>query len=332
MSFLAAFINRQFIYEPPSPTISFAGKTVIVTGSNVGLGREAVRHMVRLGASQVILACRNIEKGKTAARDIQDTTGCSSKILQVWQLDMCSYTSVLAFADRVRAELPRLDVFCANAGVYNMEFRTTKDGEEETIVTNVISTALLGCLVLPKLRETALKFDTHTHFTITASELYEVAKFKERKAPRGQLFAALSDQGKDKGKSAISDRYNVSKLLVIFFVKQLATLSPVDANKVIVNCVAPGLCQSELGQKEHVNHAIKLMVKIIARPTEVGARTIVYGACAGPESHGQYVPDTKITPTAGLTKGEKGGELQIRVWEELKAKLDGIRSDVTSLV
>lgn len=74
------------------------------------------------------------------------------------------------------------------------------------------------------------------------------------------------------------------------------------------------------------------MVKIIARPTEVGARTIVYGACAGPESHGQYVPDTKITPTVGLTKGEKGEELQIRVWDELKAKLEGIRPGVTSLV
>jgi hypothetical protein len=51
MSFLAAFIYRQFIYEPPVPTASFAGKTAIVTGSNVGLGKEACRWMVRLGAS-----------------------------------------------------------------------------------------------------------------------------------------------------------------------------------------------------------------------------------------------------------------------------------------
>jgi NADP-dependent 3-hydroxy acid dehydrogenase YdfG len=68
MSFLLGFINRQFIHYPPIPTASFNGKTAIVTGSNVGLGREACRHMVRLGASQVILACRNVEKGKAAAK------------------------------------------------------------------------------------------------------------------------------------------------------------------------------------------------------------------------------------------------------------------------
>ena len=39
MSFLVKFIRRQFFYKPPVPTASFEGKTVIVTGSNVGLVR-----------------------------------------------------------------------------------------------------------------------------------------------------------------------------------------------------------------------------------------------------------------------------------------------------
>ena len=76
---------------------------------------------------------------------------------------------------------------------------------------------------------------------------------------------------------------------------------------------------------------IRFMVKVLARTPEVGARTLVYGASAGSESHGQYVPDCKITQTAGLTVGKEGSELQSRVWKELKQKLEGIRPGVTSL-
>jgi hypothetical protein len=74
-----------------------------------------------------------------------------------------------------------------------------------------------------------------------------------------------------------------------------------------------------------------LILRLIARRTEVGARTLVYGASAGPESHGEYVPDCKITPTKGLTKGDEGSELQNRVWVELRDKLEAIRTGVTSL-
>ena len=235
MSFFAAFIYRQFIYEPPVPTASFKGKTAIVTGASSGLGLEACRWMVRLGASQVILACRNVEKAKAAAKDIQATTSCSSDILQVWHLDLSSYASVQAFSDRVKAELPRVDVLIANAGLATLKFRITEDNEE-TITTNVVSMSLLAFLLHPKLRETAAKYNTETHFTVTGSELYEVAKFKERKAPAGELFATLNDESK----ASMFDRYNVSKLLAIFVVKQIAALSPTSSSGVIVNCVAPG--------------------------------------------------------------------------------------------
>ena len=191
--------------------------------------------MVRHEASQVILACRNVEKAKTAAKDIQASTSCASDTLQVWHLDMSSYASVQSFADRVKAELPRLDVVIGNAGITMREFRMT-EGNEETITTNVVSLFLLGFILHPQLHETAVKYSTQTHFTVTASELYEVAKFKERNAPAGKLFATLSDRSK----ANMGDRYNVSKLLVVLVIKQMARLSPVNSGKVIVNCVAPG--------------------------------------------------------------------------------------------
>ena len=235
MSFLAAFIRRQFISYPPIPIASFNGKTVIVTGASSGLGLEACRWLVRLGASRVILACRNVEKANTAVKDIQATTSCSPDILQVWHLDLSSYPSVQAFSNRVNDELPRLDALIANAGLWKHKFGMTEE-DEETITTNVVSMSLLAFLLHSKLRETAAEYKTQTHFTVTGSELYEVAKFKERSAPAGQLFNTLNDQSK----ANMSDRYNVSKLLAILVVKQIAFLSPLPSSGVIVNCVAPG--------------------------------------------------------------------------------------------
>ena len=49
---------------------SFTGQTVIVTGSNVGLGKGAARHFARLDAEKVILAVRN-----EAKQDIERSTG-----------------------------------------------------------------------------------------------------------------------------------------------------------------------------------------------------------------------------------------------------------------
>ena len=134
---------------------------------------------------------------------------------------MSSYASVQAFSDKVKTELPRLDVLIANAGIGIQKFRMTEDNEE-TITTNVVSMALLTFLLHPKLRETAARYHTQTHITVISSELYEVASFKERKAPAGQLFATLND----KSTAKMFDRYNVSKLLGIFVVKQIAASPP----------------------------------------------------------------------------------------------------------
>ena len=100
--------------------------------------------------------------------------------------------------------------------------------------------------------------------------------------------------------------------------------------EILADMAPRSFCQSELG-REYDNRVTRVIVKILARPTEVGARTLVYGASVGATSHGQYVPDCKIKPTGGLCKGEEGSKLQHRVWLELKDKLEGIRPYVTSL-
>lgn len=83
--------HSQLFVQPKYPTQSFAGQTIIITGSNVGLGKEAARHIARLGASKLILAVRNVEAGEEAKRDIENTTKCGKSVIEVWKLDLASY-------------------------------------------------------------------------------------------------------------------------------------------------------------------------------------------------------------------------------------------------
>ncbi|TVY87958.1 Short chain dehydrogenase [Lachnellula willkommii] len=195
---------------------------------------ETSRWVVHLGASRVILACRNISKGLAAAKDIQAMTGCSSDTLDV------------------KTELPRLDVLIANAGINSHTFQMIKDNEA-MITMNVISLFLLGFLLYPKLREAAAKYKTQTHFTTTSSDLNEIANFDEHKAPPGWIFAPLNDETK----FSAMDRYPTSRLLELIIVKQMATLLPLNSNNVIINCVSPGTLgrTTEVGSRSIVHGA-----------------------------------------------------------------------------
>jgi retinol dehydrogenase-12 len=141
---------------------------VIVTGANSGLGLEASRHFVRLGAAKVILGCRSLEKGEVARRDIELSSGRKG-VVEVWLVDLTSSDSVKEFCRRAEG-LQRLDVLVLNAGVAVPEFVATEGGYESQIAVNVISTFLMALMVLPKLRETAGIFSVQPHVVCVSSD------------------------------------------------------------------------------------------------------------------------------------------------------------------
>lgn len=185
--FLPQLFYSQFFVTPPVPNIDCTGRTIIVTGANTGLGKEAVRHYVRLNAEKVIIACRSTEKGEAAKRDIEATTKRSG-VVEVWQLDLASYESVKEFAKRAKT-LKRLDSIVENAGIATskyvafggnestgkLPYSTRKAAADRFAVTvNVVSTFLLALLILPKLQETASKFNITPNLCIVSSEVHFV--------------------------------------------------------------------------------------------------------------------------------------------------------------
>lgn len=107
-------------------------------------------------------------------KDTKDNEGIICQI-EVWELDLSSYTCVKQFCKRVEG-LERLDAVIENAGVAIPEHELV-EGCERTIVVNVYSTFLLALLVLPKLRESVSKFGILPRLVIVSSEAHEQVSF-----------------------------------------------------------------------------------------------------------------------------------------------------------
>ena len=192
------FLYTQLITKLPYPTHSLSGQTIIVTGSNTGLGLEAARHFTRIGATKVILAVRTVSKGETAKESIESSTNRKG-VVEVWQLDLSSYESVKDFAKKVQ-KLDRLDALVENAGIATGKYSKLEDNES-TITTNVVSTFLLALLLLPKLRESGQKFNITPHLTIVSSEVHAWSPFTERNS--ANIFDTLNN----KETANMADRY-----------------------------------------------------------------------------------------------------------------------------
>lgn len=320
MASFPAFLKSQLLYTPKLPKPgTFAGKTVIVTGANTGLGLEATRHFVRCGAATVIIACRTLSKGEAAKREIEASEKCSG-VLQVWQLDLSSYESVKAFAKRCET-LPRLDVCVENAGIATGKFSRV-EGHEAHITVNVISTFLLALLLLPIMRKSAAKTGVTPYLTIVTSEVHHWTQLPQRKEP--SIFAALDDESK----ADMADRYNVSKLLEILVIRYWTRVLIKDRSKypVVINCVTPGLCKSDL--VKDMGMAPVVFKTLLGRSLEVGSRTLV-NAAALPNSAGEYIIDDHVSEPSKLVVSEEGAELSKRVWNELADILEKACPGVT---
>lgn len=297
-----SFLYDQLFLTLPYPTADHSGQTIIVTGANVGLGLEAARHFTRLNADKVVLGVRNLENGEAAKKSIEEATKRTG-VVEVWQLDLTSYESTKSFVKRADS-LKRLDTVVENAGIATREYRVAEDNEA-TITTNVVSTYLLGLMILPKLRETGTKFNITPHLVIVSSEVHVRTSLPERSRPN--IFKTLNDKETanmaDRYAEVLSDflklahicRYNVSKLLEVLYTRELAARTKESGKpEVIINYLNPGLCHSSLA-REIEGWGFYFLKALLARSTEHGSRTLVHAAEAGPETHGQYLSNCCIS-------------------------------------
>lgn len=236
------------------------------------------------------MAVRSMQKGKDAAKKLN--ASFPKATIDVWPLDMCSYESIHAFAQRAQAELSRLDIVILNAGVGRFKYGTAPStGHEETIQTNYLSTALLTILLLPILKNKS-PAGTPGRLTLINSALAFSAKFKNRDT------SPLLPSFDDPKAFDPQEYYNVSKLLGQMFLWKLVDY--VSADDVIVNLVCPGAVGGTQLARDVpwlVLVLLKMIFGLITRSLPDGAASYLDATLIkGKESHGTFIMGWQVGP------------------------------------
>ncbi|WP_158944468.1 oxidoreductase [Granulicella sp. S190] len=132
---------------------SLAGKRVLITGANSGIGYHAALKLARKGA-HILFACRDRQRGEAAIARLQaDSPGTHTELVI---LDLASFASVRSFASAEVGRNRALDLLINNAGVMAPRQRLeTTDGFELQVGTNVLGHFALTALLMPALERAA---------------------------------------------------------------------------------------------------------------------------------------------------------------------------------
>jgi NAD(P)-dependent dehydrogenase (short-subunit alcohol dehydrogenase family) len=312
-------------FAPPKPvTESYEGRNVIVTGATSGIGPEAVFKFAALNASKVIIAARDVKKGELTKDAIAKRLGRSDQ-LEVWELDMSSYDSVVAFAKRAET-LDRLDIAILNAGCQRGTRVESKHGWEEDLQVNTLSNALLAILLLPKLKASRASSKHIPVLEFVNSGLHRRALVTPEIQSESNIVAWYN-RPENFGDFS---QYRNTKLLLMYATNQLA--EQVSSGDVIITSICPGFVASNLGRDYFfpgVSVAMFILKQLIALSPDVGANTILSGTTQGEKLHGRFWKSDVIQPISPNVAGEDNKKLGLRIWNEI---VDALSKDVPELM
>ncbi|XP_048018011.1 dehydrogenase/reductase SDR family member 13b.1 [Megalobrama amblycephala] len=238
------------------------GKTVIVTGSNTGIGRATAVDLARRGA-RVILACRNQTRGEAAAAVVQSESG--SKNVVYMQLDLASLKSVRSFAETFLRTERRLDILINNAGVYMQG--TTEDGLGLMFGINHLGHFLLTNLLLDRLKQCS-----PSRIVTVSSYLHNYGNLDFDTLRTHKEFG-VGESSRD-----VFRIYSHSKLCNVLFTHELA--KRLQGTHVTCYSLHPGVINSDLGRNMNKmsRKLLKPIVALFFKDVEAGAQTTLYCA------------------------------------------------------
>lgn len=231
-------------------SVDLTDRTIIITGGNSGIGREAAVALAGLGAT-VVITSRRATRGEEAVADIRRRSG--NDRAEVMALDLADFASVRTFAAQALDRFPRIDVLINNAGAIISERQVTAQGFELTFGANHLGPFLLTSLLLDRLRGSA------------PSRVVNVASIAHRFAPGGLRWSDLQAERRYRGATA----YNGSKLANILFTRALA--ERLAGSGVTANACHPGPVRTGFGGAEDTT-GLERVAMVLAKPFLIGAR------------------------------------------------------------
>lgn len=190
-------------------------KTILVTGSNKGIGLEIVRQLTRQG-HEVILTARDEKKGREALLNLK----MEKNAPHLLQLDITNQESIQHAFDQVKSEFGKLDVLINNAAILLKEDQSL-------------------------LRNEAIVFEKTLHANAFA-QLAVTRQFHSIMPNGGRIIMTSSGGGSMSDPvGGWSPAYCVSKSLLGAITRHLA--HELNSRNIAVNAFDPGWVKTDMG-------------------------------------------------------------------------------------
>ncbi len=233
-------------------TTDLAGRNIVITGANTGIGRATAELLAARGA-HVVLACRSQEKTEPVLAGIRAAGGSAEGVA----LDLGDLEQVRHCATGLLATERPIHVLLNNAGLAGTR-GLTKSGFELAFGTNHVGHFLFTMLLAPRLRATPSSRIVH----VSSTSHYQA---------KGIDFEAVR-----KTTSSITGlpEYEVSKLANVLFTKELARrLGPSGVRSYALH---PGVVASDAWRR--IPWPFRAIMKLGMITNEQGAKTSIYCA------------------------------------------------------
>lgn len=257
---------------------NLAGKIIVITGANSGLGLESSRILASKGAT-VVMTARNMTKGQAAFDDIMQDQPTAS--LDLMQLDVGDLDAVQAFADAFKAKYDRLDILLNNAGVMAIPRQETVDGFEMQLGINHLGHFALTGHLLDIITQTP---NARIHNVSSSAHYMGKINFDDLMSEKSYSRWAA---------------YGQSKLANVYFSNELHNRLRGAGYNTIVNSSHPGLVMGNLQTKSVEQSGSNLesilyrtIAPLIAQDVTMGVLPMLYAMTAPEAKSGVfYGPD-----------------------------------------
>ncbi|KAK5659923.1 hypothetical protein OQA88_13387 [Cercophora sp. LCS_1] len=303
---LSIFKSRPFNAEKDIPPLD--GKVILVTGGNVGLGKQAVVDFAKHNPREVWIGARSAKKAEDAATEIrQQVPGALVKVLE---LDLASFESIKNAANTFMSQSDRLDVLMCNAGVMALPPGLTKNGYEIQFGTNHLGHAFLFKSLLPVLSKTAASPGSDVR-------IVSLASYGHTSWPKGGLrYDLLKTPAEELGAYS---RYYQSKLANVLWARQLAKEYP----QFTVASVHPGVVQTQIMARATETPAIvKALVRItgpLLQTVDRGVRNQLWASVSKDVKSGEYYEPVGVS---GMASADGKNDVMAQgLWEWTEKEL-----------
>lgn len=249
-------------------------KTVLITGSTDGIGKQTAFDLAHLGYN-IIVHGRNEARVNQTLNDLQKLNGKTKP--DGFVCDLSSLTNIRNFANEIKSKYKSLDILINNAGVYMKKRFLTTDGFEMTFAVNHLAHFLLTNLLLDLIK------------TSDEGRIINVSSVAHMNATLD-----MENLNGEKYYDAYSV-YALSKLANVLFTKELSSI--LIGSRVKTNALHPGVISTKL-LREGFN--------ITGDSLKNGAKTSVYLASSENVSNisGEYFVNCVVSPSH-LTSSDK---------------------------